>query len=117
LKKEPSHPFLKRKLKRKNWTEGRKDRQGEFICSLEMSQAPPESSSSSSSLLFRRGWRAPLSADSPGFVGKKFAAHCDLDAIAFRVRDSFDIHRKIDGAHDPISELLVDQFLDRLAVD
>jgi hypothetical protein len=62
------------------------------------------------------GWRS-FSADSPGFVGKELAAHCDLDAIAFRVRDSFDIHRKIDGAHDPISELLVDQFLDRLAVD
>jgi DNA-binding CsgD family transcriptional regulator len=56
---------------------------------------------------------APLSIR---FVRQEFPAHHDIDAISFRIRLTGDADRKIDGAHDAVAKLFMDEFLDGGAV-
>lgn len=53
----------------------------------------------------------------PLIVGKEFAGHADLHAVPFRALDPFDDKIKINGAHDAIAELFMDQLFDRIAIN
>src|SRR5690606_1862440 len=54
---------------------------------------------------------------SVGLVGQELARHHDVDAIAATVRLALEVHLEVDGAHDPVAELFMDQRLERRAVD
>src|SRR5262252_1079695 len=44
-------------------------------------------------------------------IGQELAAHADAHAVAFLVGLPLDLHVEIDGAHDAVAELLLDQRL------
>ena len=50
-------------------------------------------------------------------VGEELAVEHDDDAVAVGVRLARDVHGEVDGAHDPVAELLLDQALDGGPVD
>src|SRR5690554_1454185 len=60
----------------------------------------------------RRIRRPPLIA----LVGEKLAGQQYLHPVPLRIGLALDIHGKVDGAHDPVTELLVNQLLDGGAV-
>ena len=52
----------------------------------------------------------------PGFVRQEFSIQIDDHPITFRVFFLADLHGEVDGAHDAVTEFLVDNFFDRRAV-
>ena len=50
-------------------------------------------------------------------VGQKLPVQHDHDAVTSRVRHALDVETEIDGTHDVVAELLVDEFLDRRTKD
>ena len=54
---------------------------------------------------------------SPLFVRQKLAAHGDFDPITFGIFNFVDIEREIDRAHDAITKMLLDDILQRHAID
>ncbi len=74
---------------------------------------PPERTRSAGLMLSARSCSAfrrnPL-------IGKKFPVKCHDDAIARRMRFLLQVDAEVDGAHDAVAELLVDEFLDGAAV-
>src|SRR5262249_42463935 len=55
--------------------------------------------------------------DSPPLVWQELAGHGDLDPIPLRVGLLLDLHGEIDRAHDAVAEGLLDDVLERQAVD
>lgn len=53
----------------------------------------------------------------PLFVSEEFAVHRDLNAITFWIRNFFNIHGEVDGAHNPRAEFFLNEFLHCLPVD
>ena len=47
----------------------------------------------------------------------KFPVQDDAHAVALRVGFARDVHREVDGAHDAVTEFLVNEFLDGAAID
>ena len=47
----------------------------------------------------------------------ELAAHDDLHAVALRIRLARKVHREVDGAHDAVAELLVDECLEGRSVN
>src|SRR6185369_12325278 len=54
---------------------------------------------------------------SVALVRKELSAHGDVDAVTLRVRLALHGHVEVDGAHDAVAELLLDELLPRGAVD
>jgi hypothetical protein len=54
---------------------------------------------------------------SPSLVREELAAHGNLDPIAHWILYFANLHRKIDGTHDAITKLLMDQLFDRLSIN
>ena len=50
------------------------------------------------------------------FIGQKLAGEHHVDAVTLGVRLTLDTHGEVDGAHDAVTKLLVDQLLDRAAI-
>jgi hypothetical protein len=51
------------------------------------------------------------------FVGQKLALQHHVHAVTLGVRLAHDVHAEVDGAHDAVAELFMDEFLDGGAVD
>jgi len=51
------------------------------------------------------------------FVRQKLAGHADCDAVALGVGLARDVHVEVDCRHDAVAEFLLDQRLERRAVD
>ena len=60
---------------------------------------------------------APDSFPSPFLIGQKLPTHGDFDPVSFGILDFLYFHGEIDGAHNPVSKFLVNQFLERISVD
>src|SRR3981189_2375290 len=58
-----------------------------------------------------------VAARASPLVVEELAVESDHDAVACRIGSTLDIELEVDGAHDPVAELLVNRFLDRRAVD
>ena len=65
----------------------------------------------------RAGNRARRAAPSILLVGQELAAHADAHAVALLIGLALDRHVEIDGAHDAVAELLLDQRFPGGAVD
>src|SRR5215472_14590168 len=50
-------------------------------------------------------------------IWEEFAAQGQFDAVAFWVGLALDRHLEVDGAHDAVAKLLLDQFLPGRAID
>jgi hypothetical protein len=90
-----------------------------FNCDLreEGPRNEPESQSAICYLPSAISFEPKARMTSPSLVGEKFAAHGDLDPIAFWILYFADLHRKVDRAHDAVTELLVDQLFDCFSVN
>jgi lysophospholipase L1-like esterase len=64
---------------------------------------------------FHPNERGYAGRDSP-LVGKELPVECHDHAVASRVSHPADIQPEVDGAHDAVTELFVDEFFDRRAV-
>ena len=53
----------------------------------------------------------------PLLVGEELAVQRDHHAIAMRIFLLPDIHGEVDGTHDAVSELFMNDFLDGTAID
>ncbi len=76
-----------------------------------------ESITNPSAIWKKPGRSRPQSPTSAPLIRKKLAVEHDSNSIASRVWNALDISAEVDGAHDPISELLVDQRLQRRPVN
>jgi hypothetical protein len=50
------------------------------------------------------------------FIRQELTAHDDAHPVAFGVGFALDVHGKVDGAHDAVAELFMDQLLDAAAI-